>query len=104
MKKSVFIFLSLLSISVFSWDGNESGKLGLIEMESGLPYSFRVRLENEPALCGNSNKWAYVRYDNPNYNAYVSALLAAKMSGKTVAIYANRSTQDYCEIGHLQFN
>ncbi len=103
MKKLIIGFLFFLSTQVSAWDGSNSGKIDLVEVESGLPYSFRVRLEGEPSLCGNSNKWAYIRYDSPNYNAYLSVLLAAKMAGKTVTIYTNRSTQDYCEIGHLQF-
>lgn len=102
MKKYFSILALFSSVSSFAWDGTANGKIGLIEVETGSAYSFRVWLDNDQALCGNTNKWAYVSYENPNYQAYVSVLLSAKIAEKQVTIFANRRSQDFCEIGHIQ--
>lgn len=102
LRQLFFLLILLFPFCTQAWDGVSSGKIDLIEVEDTAPYSFRIRLVNDPELCGNTNKWAYVSHDNPNYNAYVSVLLASKMADKAVTIYANEGSQNYCKIGHLQ--
>ncbi|MFL0805623.1 MAG: hypothetical protein K6L81_18060 [Agarilytica sp.] len=105
MKKIVLSFwLFIFSGAALSYDGQATGKLDLVEVADA-HYSFRVRLEGEPALCGNANKWAYINNSDPNYSAYVSSLLAAKMAQKVVTVYASRDTHSnaYCKIVHFQF-
>ncbi len=97
----VFLLLSV-SASSYAWDAVTNGKINIIEMEKGGPYSFRIWLKDAPPLCGNANKWAYLDYQSPNYDALVSALMSAKFADADVKIYANVSQQNYCEIGHIQ--
>ncbi len=104
MRIVIITLLILFSNLTFAYDGKATGKLDLLEVSSNYPYSFMVRLVGEPPLCGSSNKtWAYISHDNPNYNAYVSALMATKLSDKEVTVYANHTSQGYCEVIHFHF-
>ena len=99
-----FMGLIFFSNQAVAWDGVASGKINLIQVTDSENYGLRVSLVNSSALCGNKHTWAYVNKSTSNYQTYVSVLLAAKMAGKSVTIYANKekkSGKEYCHIGHI---
>lgn len=104
-KLSVFLFLSLLfTQSALAWDGNVTGKIYEIDVTAAESYGFRVYLEGLPALCGNTNNWAYLNKSSSNYQTFVSVLLAANMAGRSVTLYTTKETlsgNDFCTIGYV---
>ncbi len=105
MKKlSGILAIYIISFSGYAWDGVKTGKVGSVDVTGGTNYGFRVVLEGAPKLCGNGHGWAYINEPDSNYQTYVSVLLAAKMAGSTVTIYANQernSGNGYCHIGYI---
>lgn len=107
MSKIKYILaLIVFSCPVFAaWDGTVNGKIKQIDVETknGDNAGLRVTLENNPSLCGNQYTWAYINKSDGNYQAAVSVLLAAKMAGTSVTLYANKNAgwNDYCHIGYI---
>jgi len=96
--------LSLLAISAHAWDGVQLGTIATVDVAPGDNYGFRVSLDGGATLCGNANTWAYLNEADSNYKTFVGVLMAAKLAGKSVVIYANRemtSGQGYCHIGYV---
>lgn len=91
----------LMPFEAFAWDGTITGSISNADVTDGPNYAFRVSLQGTPALCGNSNTWAYVNRDNINYGAYVAALLSAKVSGTPVTVYSMQDETGYCKIGYV---
>ncbi|WP_054113230.1 hypothetical protein [Marinagarivorans algicola] len=92
----------LFTLNAYSWDGAVTGKVSKVDVTSAENYGFRIVLEGEPALCGNSIKWAYLNSSASNYQTYVSMLLAAKMAQSTVTIYTHQTgSSKYCSIGYI---
>ena len=63
-------------------------------------YGFRVRLKDDPTLCGTTKKWAFLNKSDSNYETYVSLLTAAKFAKTEVTIHAIQTTDGFCRIGH----
>ncbi|WNO10798.1 hypothetical protein [Teredinibacter sp. KSP-S5-2] len=104
MKYLLTLFL-FLSVNVFgAWAGQLKGKIALTEVAHDEPYSFRVSLKGQPALCGNTNNWAYVKKTDSNYPTFVSALLAAKFSGSDVTLYTIVDPDGRCYLRHLSID
>ena len=104
MKCIFIIMMALVSLSAQAWDGTVSGIVSKIDVTSGNNYGFRVYLEDSPKLCSNANAWAYINESDSNYQTYVAALLAAKMSQSKVTLYTNwvnGDPDDYCKIGYV---
>ena len=91
----------MLSTSAYSADGTVTGYIDRIDDTGGTNYAFRIRLEGDPPMCGNANKWAYVNESDSNYQTYVSTLLAAKMAGAQVNILSDQATSGYCNIIYM---
>jgi len=103
---STFIFslvVVLLSSPVFSWDGVVEGKISRLDVSNGDVAGYRVMLKNVSSMCTRGWDWAYLNHNDTNYNAFISTLLAAKVSGTTVKIHSNHdaSSQQYCHIGYI---
>ena len=95
------IVFILSSASAFAFNVPQA-KITYIEIQSGENYGFRVYLEGSPAMCDAGTKdWAYINESHSNYNTFVSALLAAKMSQTEVIIYANIRDGGFCEISSI---
>ena len=101
MKKFILALLVLSAAPAYSWDGDKSGIIGLIQVTDPGNFGFRVSLKGYAPLCGNDHNWAYLAKDLPNYQVYVSALLAAKYSQSTVRIYTTKDAAGYCQIGYI---
>lgn len=72
-----------------------TGKILRIETREG---DLRILLEGSPALCGNSTNWAYASRFKPNYDSFLSVLLAAKMAEKSITLYASADSSGLCEV------
>lgn len=104
--KTILCFFAFIgfSLGASAWDGNTVGKIRSVDVTGGNNYGYRVTLVNYPALCGNSNSWAYINESDSNYQVYVSLLTAAYMANKTVIIYTTAETTSgngYCHIGYI---
>lgn len=107
MQRNILFFLIyMISFqAVAAWDGVVTGTIRQVDVAAlnGDNAGFRVTLDNSPTLCGNEHHWAYINKSDDNYQATVSVLLAAKMSGRSVGIHSNKdgSSSDYCHIGYV---
>lgn len=102
LKKLLISSLILFSGDVFSsWDGSSRGLVSLVQITAADNYGFRVNLDGSPALCGNSNTWAYLNGSDSNYDTYVSLLTAAKFAKNEVTIFTKMQSNGYCKIGHV---
>ena len=72
-----------------------TAKILRVEMREG---DLRLLMEGIPTLCGNTNNWAYASRFKPNYDGFLSALLAAKMAEKSIILYASIDTSGLCEV------
>jgi hypothetical protein len=87
--------------TAWSFDGDVTGTIS-VEITQVGNYSFRVRLNGSPAMCGNSNQWAYLSDgDSANYKTFVAALLAAKQAREQVRVWSNRDSSGFCKIEHV---
>ncbi len=103
--KYLLASIAFLSTSAFGqWAGTENGEIGLTEVAHEEPWSFRVHLAGLPALCGNANKWAYIKKSDPNYDVFVSALLAVKFSKGTATLYTTVDSGGRCYLSHLSID
>lgn len=90
------------STASFAWDGAKGGNISGVEVTNAQNYGFRVYMDGT-SMCGTAATWAYINKNWDNYEAMVSLLTSAYISGKTVAIYTTR-VGEYCEIGHAAFH
>lgn len=95
------VLMILCSTPSVAWDGVKSGKISGLDVTQAQNYGFRVYMDGTP-MCGTTESWAYINKDWDNYQAMVSLLTSAYLSGKTVAIYTNK-VGSYCEIGYASF-
>jgi hypothetical protein len=98
------LLLATMSNLSFAWAGTVSGTVQMIDVAPGENYGFRVYIKDLPAMCGNSNNWAYINESDSNYKTYVSVILAAKMAGTPVVIFSEKETtsgNNYCHIGYI---
>ena len=74
------------------------GKLATVWFSS--PGNFAFRVYNDPAtpLPGCTANFAYIETTNPNYQVYVSALMTAFTTGKTVHLTYTVDSQGFCSI------
>ena len=84
-----------------AWDGVKSGKISGLDVTNAQNYGFRVYMDGTP-MCGTTENWAYINKSWDNYEAMVSLIASAYLSGKTVVVHTNR-VGPYCEIGHVLF-
>lgn len=105
MIKVIFFSLAIFPLSSFaSWDGTERGEIGTIQVTAGHNFAFRVSFKDPINMCGEgSDDWAFLNEDDSNYQAYISAMLAARFSQTPVRIYTKVSTSGHCRIGHIAF-
>ena len=105
MKKLSLSFLIwCFSTLAFSWDGVVEGVINVVDVVpvNGENFGFRVSFESNQPLCGNEHTWAFINQSDPNYDATVAVLLAAKMSGSKVVLYSDqRTSNNYCHIGYV---
>jgi hypothetical protein len=102
MTKTIIAVLSLMaSTAAWAWDGAVSGTINGIDVTDGA-YAFRIDLVGAPALCGNTNTWAFVDVNNPDYKTYVALLLSAHAAGRSVLVYTTREASGYCRIGYVR--
>lgn len=102
-----FITINFFSFTAQAWDGMITGKIQNIDVTGGQNYGFRISLVNTPPLCGSGHAWAYLNDTDSNYETFVSVLLAAKLSDRSVTIYTNKETisgNNYCKIGYIVLN
>lgn len=86
---------------VFAWGGQVTGKIARIDVtDASANYSFRVFLAGGPALCAGGPGWAYVNLGDSNYQAYVSTLTSAYLTGKSVEIFSDLNGAG-CKIGYI---
>lgn len=91
--------LVLGSQSALAWDGIKSGKVSGIDVVSdGENFGFRVYMDGTP-MCGTSQVWAFINKSASNYDAVVSTLTAAYLSGKITVLHTMKNGE-YCEIGY----
>lgn len=84
-----------------AWDGIKTGKVsGIDVVTEGQNFGFRVYMDGAP-MCGTSEAWAFVNRDADNYDAIVSVITSAYLSGKVVTLLTNQSGI-YCRIGYVQ--
>lgn len=96
----IFSILCLIySTPSFAWDGVKGGKITGLDVTNAQNFGFRVYMDGTP-MCGTAEGWAYINKDWDNYQAMVSLITSAYLSGKNVTIYTNKVGQ-YCEIGYL---
>jgi hypothetical protein len=102
--RSLFLLAGVLATSTaLAWDGQVTGVIRGADVTDGPAYAFRIDLQGTPQLCGSTATWAYVDSTNPNYSAYVAAILAAKAAGEQVTVYTTRdSGTGYCKIGYIR--
>lgn len=105
----LFVF-SLMSItSLASWDGVATGLVKRIDVTSAENLGFRVYLKNtsngaDVIQCG-VHTMSFLNKSSSNYQAYVSLLLAAKMSQTSVTIHTMTDKgHGYCHIGYVALN
>jgi len=72
-----------------------AGKILRVEIREG---DLRLLFEGTPALCGNGTNWAYASRFKPNYDSFLSTLLAAKMAEKGITLYSTVDASGLCEI------
>jgi hypothetical protein len=103
-KGLTFAAAILITNTASAWDGSVTGLIAGADVTDGVGYEFRIDLQGSPGLCGNGGAaWAYVNRDNPNYQAYVATLLAAKIAGAYVTVYTTRDAgSGYCRIGYVR--
>ena len=96
--------MTLIANSAFAWDAAVSGLIAGADVTDGPGYAFRIDLQGSPGLCGTGGAaWAYLNSDQPNYQAYVATLLAAKLAGAYVTVYTTRDAgSGYCRIGYIR--
>lgn len=101
--KTILCFFAFMgfALGASAWDGRTVGKIRSVDVTGGNNYDYRITLVNSPALCGNSNSWAYINESDSNYQVYVSLLTAAYMANKQVTIYATVTAIGYCHIGYI---
>ena len=101
-----FLGVALLSASstVFAWDGSNNGTIAQIEITEGGNYGLRIFLTGNPAMCGNTNTWAYLEPTDSNYNGYLAVLLMAKVQATPVSIYTTRNAYGYCHISDISIS
>ena len=98
------IIVAALAGSPGAWafDGDVTGTIFSVEVTHLGNYSFRISLNGSPALCGNSNRWAYLADgDAVNYRTFVATLLAAKQARESVRVFSVRDSAGYCRIEHI---
>lgn len=91
----------MCSAPSIAWDGVKSGKISGLDVTTAQNYAFRVYMDGTP-MCGTTETWAYINKSWDNYEAMVSLLTSAYLSGKTVVVHTTR-VGTYCEIGHVYF-
>jgi hypothetical protein len=62
-------------------------------------YSFRVFFDTEMSGC--NSEFSYVNTSDPNYQVYVSTLLLAYSTGKSVTVITVLDSGGYCRINEL---
>lgn len=106
-RRLIVLFIAFYSFATAAWDGMITGKIQNIDVTGGQNYGFRISLVNTPPLCGSGHAWAYLNDTDSNYETFVSVLLAAKLSDRSVTIYTNKETisgNNYCKIGYIVLN
>jgi len=111
MKKVIFSLILVLcsSQALSAWDGVNSGLIKKIDVAPNDPRTIRVFLTDAngvtPKMCGNDYTWAYLHENDVGYTTVVSALLSAKATNSSIAVYANKNPADnnYCKIGYISF-
>lgn len=102
MEKLVKMWIFVIPILSFGWDGVKTGVIQQIDITGNNNYDLRIRLGGVSSMCGNSNNWAFLNHTDNNYDGYMSALLTAKAMGVRVKIYTNQtSSNGYCHIGYV---
>ncbi len=100
MKKFIFCFSLFFSTISQAWDGVATGYVSLIQITAAENYGFRVSYEDGSIFC-NGFAWAYLNKSNSNYETYISAILAAKLSRTQITVHVTKDSNGYCNIGHL---
>lgn len=105
MFRILAIVLMLFSpIAFSSWDGAITGKIATIDVVAGNGdnYGFRVKLVDNPKLCGTDVNWAYINESDGNYQVTAGLLLAAKLAYKEIVLYSKKTDPEgYCRIGYV---
>jgi hypothetical protein len=81
------------------------GQIGtafVVGSAAGASQDFRVYLAGNPVIC-NGQTWAYVNIADPNYNAIVANILAARAMGASITLYWAQQTNGYCEISFFSW-
>ena len=87
--------------SANAWDGIKPGKITGIDVTNAQNFGFRIYMDGTP-MCGTTEAWAYLNKDWDNYDAMVSLLTSAYLSGKNVVVHTTKSGV-YCQIGYVAF-
>lgn len=96
VKNVGFVLASFMFVNCASaWD-LVAGKILRVEIREG---DMRILLEGTPVLCGTSGvNWSYASRFKPNYDSFLSVILAAQMAGKSISLYSAVDSSNLCEI------
>jgi len=99
----IMIGVALLGCSSSLFAQSETPMTGKLTSAFGsIPgnYAFRVTLDTGLGGCS----WAYVNDTDGYYQLYVSMLLSAYLSGKSVTLYIEHDTNSFCHIHEISLN
>ena len=91
----------MLSSPANAWDGIKAGKVSGLDVTDGQNFGFRIYMDGTP-MCGTTEAWAYANRNWDNYDALVSLLTSAYLTGKQVVVHTTKNGP-YCEIHYVAF-
>jgi|GEM_PF-4781001 len=109
-----FLLAPIFGQSAHAWDGTAAGRVGdiFVSGKGGVYFN----LEGSPALCAsggtdNTIGLIYVpqqtdpeQVDREGGKAMLALVTSAKLSGKTVTVFANNGTIWGCNVGAIEIN
>jgi len=103
------LLISIQSESAMAWDGVKQGLISKIDVATDKAnYPMRIYLAPGTEMCGAGTPvWSSLVtvssvVATTNYEASVSSITSAYMTGKQVVIYSQKNSSGLCEIGYFQ--
>lgn len=106
---SIAMFVLWRSEDAKAWDGVKQGLIAKIDVATDKAnYPFRVYLSPGTEMCGTGTPiWSSLVtvssvVGTTNYDASVSSITSAYMTGRQVVIYSQKNSSGLCEIGYFE--
>lgn len=81
------------------WDGSVTGKITALDVTNAENFGFRIFIGGQQ-MCAGGGNFAFINKSNDNYNAYLSVLMLAKATDKTVVVFS-KLVAGQCEVGYV---